>query len=320
MGEEFKRGWHPERVPPRGSQKRFLVVGAGPAGLECALSLGRRGYDVALAEAGRTLGGRVVKESRLPGLSAWIRVRDYRAQAIEKLPNVAIYRESRLDPGQILELGFDQIVLATGSTWRRDGVGGTSGFPIPGLAAAPVFTPDDVFAETEMAGPVLIYDDDHYYLGGIMAEMLQRRGTPTIYVTPSVEVSSWTGFTMEQKRIQAALMHAGVEIRTAKELIGVAGREASLACIYTGALERVAFGAILSLTARQPNDELYHALMARSAEFADHGIAAVHRIGDCLAPATIADAVFAGHELAVTVDRPSNAALAFTRERIALAE
>ncbi len=320
VGEEFKRGWHPEHVPPRGSQKRFLVVGAGPAGLECTLSLGRRGYDVALAEAERALGGRVTRESRLPGFSAWIRVRDYRVHATEKLPNVVIYRESRLDPDQILELGFDQVVLATGSTWRRDGVGGTSGFPIPGLAEGPVFTPEDIFAGTKMPEPVLVYDDDHYYLGGAIAELLQHRGTPTIYVTPAVEVSSWTGLTMEQKRIQAALIRAGVEVRAARELVGIAGHEASLACIYTGDIARVAFGSILALTARQPNDALYDALMARSGEFADHGIAAVHRIGDCLAPATIADAVFAGHELAMTIDRSSNVAIPFTRERIALAD
>jgi len=320
VGEEFKRGWHPEHVPPRGSQKRFLVVGSGPAGLECTLSLGRRGYDVALAEAERVLGGRVTRESRLPGFSAWIRVRDYRVHEVGKLPNVVIYPESRLDPDQILELGFDQVVLATGSTWRRDGVGGTSGFPIPGLAEGPVFTPEDIFAGARIPGPVLVYDDDHYYLGGAIAELLQRRGTPTIYVTPAVEVSSWTGFTMEQRRIQAALIHAGVEVRTARELVGIAGHEASLACIYTGDIARVTFGSILALTARQPNDVLYEAVITRSHEFADHGIAAVHRIGDCLAPATIADAVFAGHELALTIDRSSNAAIPFTRERIALVD
>ena len=296
------------------------MVGAGPAGLECTLSLGRRGYDVALAEAERVLGGRVTRESRLPGFSAWIRVRDYRVHAIGKLPNVVIYRESRLDPDQILELGFDQVVLATGSTWRRDGVGGTSGFPIPGLAEGPVFTPEDIFAGTKMPEPVLVYDDDHYYLGGAIVELLQHRGTPTIYVTPAVEVSSWTGFTMEQKLIQAALIRAEVEVRTARELVGIAGHEASLACIYTGNIARVAFGSILALTARQPNDALYDALMARSGEFGDHGIAVVHRIGDCLAPATIADAVFAGHELAMTIDRSSNAAIPFMRERIALAD
>ena len=45
MGEEWRRGWHPEHIPERGSEDQVLVVGAGPAGLECAVALGKRGYD-----------------------------------------------------------------------------------------------------------------------------------------------------------------------------------------------------------------------------------------------------------------------------------
>src|SRR5581483_8643215 len=44
MGEEWRRGWHPEIIPAKGSTDRILVVGAGPAGLECAVALGKRGY------------------------------------------------------------------------------------------------------------------------------------------------------------------------------------------------------------------------------------------------------------------------------------
>ena len=60
MGEEWRRGWHPERFRPRGSESKVLVVGGGPAGLEAAMALGKRGYDVMLAEATRELGGRVL--------------------------------------------------------------------------------------------------------------------------------------------------------------------------------------------------------------------------------------------------------------------
>ncbi len=78
MGEEWRRGWHPERIRPRASDASVLVVGGGPAGLEAAMMLGKRGYEVVLAEAGEDVGGRVVAEARLPGLAAWIRVVDYR--------------------------------------------------------------------------------------------------------------------------------------------------------------------------------------------------------------------------------------------------
>ncbi len=53
IGEEWRRGWHPERIAPAASSASVLIVGAGPAGLECALALGQRGYDVSVAEADR---------------------------------------------------------------------------------------------------------------------------------------------------------------------------------------------------------------------------------------------------------------------------
>ena len=115
MGEEWRRGWHPEKIAKKRSDRSVLVVGAGPAGLEAAVALGKRGYDVALAEATRELGGRVLKEATLPGLAEWIRVVDYRVGQLSRLPNVETFRESILDAEQILEFGSDHVVLATGS-------------------------------------------------------------------------------------------------------------------------------------------------------------------------------------------------------------
>ena len=68
IGEEWRRGWHPERVAPAASTASVLIVGAGPAGLECALTLGRRGYEVTVAEAADEFGGRLRFETRLPDL------------------------------------------------------------------------------------------------------------------------------------------------------------------------------------------------------------------------------------------------------------
>ena len=106
--------------------------------LEAARALGQRGYPVTLVDARTELGGRVTLEAALPGLSAWARVRDYRAYQIGQMANVDVYRKSALDTEQVLEFGASRVVLATGAKWRTDGYGRTHQFPIPGLNAQTV--------------------------------------------------------------------------------------------------------------------------------------------------------------------------------------
>ena len=120
--EEWRKGWHPEQMNSKGSSENVLVVGAGPAGLEAACALSMRGYDVALAEAGTAVGGRVALESKLPGLSAWGWVKDYREYQISQRNNVQTYLDNKLSADDIIQFGFENVALACGSTWRRDGI------------------------------------------------------------------------------------------------------------------------------------------------------------------------------------------------------
>src|SRR4029077_11506958 len=110
MGEEWRKGWHPEVIPPRTGEHSFLVIGAGPSGLECARLLGKRGYTVHLAEAGEHLGGRVTLESRLPGLASWARVTDYRVNQLNKMQNVEILRASTVTADEVLDFGANRVV------------------------------------------------------------------------------------------------------------------------------------------------------------------------------------------------------------------
>jgi dimethylamine/trimethylamine dehydrogenase len=305
MGEEWRKGWHPELIPPRGSDSSVLIVGGGPAGLEAAVALGKRGYGVTLAEARRQLGGRVSLESALPGLAQWARVRDWRLTQIDKLPNVEYWLGSVVDEEQILEFGADRVMIATGAKWRRDGLGRWHDQPIDGHESPLVLTPDDIMAGVVPPGPVVVYDDDHYYMGGVIAEKLRNDGLEVTLATPANEVSTWTNHTEEQHRIQARLLGVGIVLETGMSLARIGERSALLKSVHTGETRTLEAAAIVMVASRIPQDDLYYALADRID---------IQRIGDCLAPGPIARAVYSGHRAARELDAEVPAGVAFLRE------
>jgi dimethylamine/trimethylamine dehydrogenase len=305
MGEEWRKGWHPENIPAKGSDAKILIVGGGPAGLEAAVSLGKRGYEVTLAEARRELGGRVTLESALPGLAEWARVRDWRLNQIGKLPNVEFYRESVVDEEQILEFAADRVVIATGAKWRRDGMGRRNETPIPGWDTPSVITPDDIMGGVMPTGPVVVFDDDHYYMGGVIAELLRRAGLDVTLATPANEVSTWTQLTEEQYRIQAKILGLGIVLETGTTVTSVGEGSVTLESIHTGQTREVEAASVVMTTSRLPQDALYYALADRIA---------IQRIGDCLAPGTIATAVYSGHRYAREMDTEVPIGVPFRRE------
>ncbi|HEY5656939.1 MAG TPA: FAD-dependent oxidoreductase [Myxococcota bacterium] len=307
MGEEWRRDWHPERIAPKASERKVLVVGGGPAGLEAATWLGRRGYAVTLAEARTELGGRVTREAAtLPGLSEWARVRDWRLAQLKQLPNVEVYLDSALDVDQILAFEADRVALATGAMWRRDGRGRWHEKPISGWESAHVITPDDVMDGVLPEDPVLVYDDDHYYTGGIVAEKLRAAGLDVLLVTTAARVSPWTFYTDEQRRIQARLIEMGVRIEIDSALESLGAGKVVLSCVHTGRTREREAASVVMVTSREPSDALYHALCER---------VDITRVGDCSAPGNIARAVYAGHRYAREMDAGEVPTVPFLRDR-----
>ncbi len=315
IGEEWRRGWHPEKVNPKKSEDSILIVGGGPAGMEAAVSLGKRGYDVVLAEADKELGGRVLKESKLPTLSEWNRVNEYRSIQLKKLPNVELYPGSPTKVSDILEFGFPNIVLATGSFWRKDGLGLWNAHPLdPKMMNEQVFTPDDIMDGQLPTGKVMIFDDDHYYIGSLIAEQLVNNGCQVEFVSTFGIVSSWTKQTVEQYRIQGRLLNLGVNITPSKNLKTFDGCKVTLECVYTGIEDVIEVDGLVMITARTPNDQLYHKLTSQSEALTKAGIKSISRIGDCLAPGTIASSIFSGHKFAREFDEPEIKDVPFKRE------
>ncbi len=313
--EEWRKGWHPERIKTRKSEKKVLVIGAGPTGLSAAHKLGLRGYEVALAEATKELGGRVTLEAKLPGLSAWARVRDYRVGQIQKMPNVTIYRDSALEADDVLNFGFEHICAATGARWRRDGIARFNLLPITIDETMPIFTPDDLMAGAKPSGHVVVYDDDHYYMASVLAELLVKNGNSVTYVTPSTKVSEWSYNTLEQGLIQQRLLEIDVDVKITRGLSSVSASAVKIACTYTGRVTEIACDAVVMVTSRLPRDKIFLDLKALEKEWADYGISSVRVVGDANAPAAIAWATYAGHRYAEELDEPDlGDALPFRRE------
>jgi dimethylamine/trimethylamine dehydrogenase len=319
VGEEWRRKWHPEQIPVKGSDDSILVVGAGPAGLEAARALGQRGYSVTLAEAGTELGGRVTRESRLPGLNAWGRVRDWRVGRIQEMSNVEVYLESDLTVDEILAFGFSRVILATGAHWRSDGVGVSNWKPIQGAELSHVVTPDHVFDNKKLSGPLVVFDDDNFYMGAAIAERLKLDGHDVTFVTTAVEVSPWTHNTLEQHRIQSRIMEMGIPVITSNNISVIDDEEITLSCVYTDKVRKIPASGVVMVTSRRPNNALGTAFENETIELEASGIRSIVSIGDCLNPSIIAAAVYDGHRVAREMDAaPENPDMPFLREEILL--
>ena len=274
-----------------------------------------------LAEAGDEWGGRVAREARLPGLAAWGRVRDWRLGQLKPRTSVRMYLQSRLTADDVLSMSIPHVAIATGARWRADGVGRAHRLPLPFLSAGPVLTPDDLMVRGAKAlgqGAVVIFDDERYYMGGLMAELSARAGLDTTLVTPDSLVGAFAQNTLEQERIQARLLDLGTRILTAQTLADRTPDHLTLACAYTGRTTQIPCATLVTATARLPEEGLWQDLERRRANWADAGLKTVTRIGDALAPGTIAAATFGGHLYARTFGEDQDPdATPFRRDDIA---
>ena len=212
------------------------------------------------------------------------------------------------------EFGADHVLLATGARWRRDGLGRSRPVPIEFPGDALVLTPDDLMDGRVPAGEVLLFDDDNYYLGPVLALLLARSAARVCYVTSGSRAGEWSKYTGEQDRTQRQMLEAGIEIRCNETLAAFDGRTAALHCVYTGNAAVQPASAVVLVTSREPDDALYYELVGSGG--AEPGTR-ILRIGDCLQPSIIAAAVYSGHKAARELG--SSAPAVALRDRVQIA-
>jgi dimethylamine/trimethylamine dehydrogenase len=293
-GEEYRRGWSPERFEPAANADRdVLVVGAGPAGMECAIVMGKRGMRrVHLVEAEPEIGGIMRWIPQLPGLGEWGRVLNWRALQLQKLGNVEVITGTRLDAQGVREYGAEIAVVATGARWAGDGVNFSTHEPI--------------------------FDADGYFMAPGLAEKLVADGFEVELVSCHDLISPLSDETLEGPLLRQHLHDTGIAMRTGVLLTGIQAGGLT-ARDHLGEPLELEADAVVLVTQRLSNERLFLELAGDEEALGAEGIEALYRIGDCVAPRLIAEAVFEGHRLAreIDTDDPS-VPLPFLRERLVL--
>jgi dimethylamine/trimethylamine dehydrogenase len=320
-GEEHRRGWHPERYEPAENRDRgVLVVGAGPAGMECATVLGKREMElVHMVDADDDIGGCMRWVTRMPGLGGWGHVIDYRRVQLDRLDNVSVGLSSRLTAEQVRGYGAQIVIVATGSHWAADGLSGVTRQPIEGADAslAHVLTPEQIMIDGKRppGKRVAVIDYEGYFTGTAIAELLRFEGYDVEFVTSHESVAPIADQTLEGLPVRRRLFDLGVGVHRGVVVDRVSEGGIELAGEF-GARSSLELDAVVLITQRVSDDALYRELVADHEALEREGVEAVYRIGDCVAPRLIADAIFDGHRLAREIDSPDpSQPLPYLRER-----
>jgi len=282
----------PRPVLPK---QRVLVVGGGPGGMKYAATAAELGHDVTLWERDNDVGGSVRFAAQLPDYGMWNRLVEDLSGAIKR-SGVALHLGKEATAEAVVQFGADLTVIATGARWDRSGFStyrpATNG--IAGLqeAGERILDPVTTLLNIDRCGKhVVIVDDNGDYLPLGLARRLQLSGRTVTVVTWDDAVGRKMHATNELPFLLPRVLEAGVKILVGNYVDRIDKNTVSLVGRWTAAQSSLPADTIILSMLRTANEELYLDLQQRGVKVA--------RIGDCLAPREVDDAILEGFRLAM---------------------
>ena len=295
VGREAR--WGITKIGETRTPHRVLVVGGGPGGLKLAETAATRGHSVTLVERDDALGGQVRHAAKLPGRARWNHLIEDLSGSLARL-GVSIELGHEATAESVHGFGAEMTVLATGSRFDKTGfsIFRPDRASIPGAGEGRVLDPIDVVADPDRAGARVVLIDD---VGGAsalgLALMLAQAGREVHIVTvaPFVGAEATTTYDAPAYYIPA-LARAGVRFLASTTVVAIEDGAVEVADIYTQHRQRIGADSVVVNMLRTPEESLYLSLRRE-------GIA-VRRIGDCVAPRRIDEAIYEGMELGLGLE------------------
>ena len=280
-----------------GQGHRVLVVGAGPAGLECARVLAARGASVRVVDAAGRAGGMLPVVAA--GRETFGDLGDWLVSECNRL-GVVVALGSRLEPDDIraaLSSG-QSVVLATGSRAPTPRYKIDPGAKV--VTAADLLDAASRGALSDVLGPgsrVLVNDPVGGPVGVAVVELLARHGHQVSIVTQDQIVGTGLSLSGDLADANTRLQQAGVDRVLSSVLRAVTAEGALVEQRWTREQRLIPTDLVVDAGHRLAEEHLYDALVAADASLRDELV----RAGDCVAPRTVHEAILEGRRAALTV-------------------
>lgn len=251
---------HEGPVVPAQVSKHVVIVGAGPAGMQAALTASQRGHRVTVLEKSDRIGGHVTLQAMLPGLEDRAELIRWLKLQLDKA-GVKIRTGTEATAETIKALSPDAVIIATGARYSKTGASKAQLTGVPGAELEHVFTPEELLLEHARIGKrIVVYENTSYEVGPGIAEHLANQDKEVFLVTiDSAMAMSVTELGLN--KVVAKRVVPKVTFLPSTEITSIGVSDVNVRGVYSG-VETVLEGIdnTILVTSKPPQEELYHAL------------------------------------------------------------
>lgn len=262
-------------------QKKVVIAGGGPAGLEAARTAALRRHNVVLFEKNEELGGQNLIAGKVAGRQEITGVTRWLLSQVNKL-DIDIRLGVEADADTILAENPDAVIIATGSIPKSN--------PYPGEYSPPgvVSTVQVLNDEVEVGKKVLLVDNDGHHQSTGTAEFLADRDRSVHIITSSLFAGGDLGPLQDLYLTRKRLAEKGVTFTPDIAVLEIQGNIVKGLNVYSNEMiDFEGYDTIVLAAGNVSLDDLYFELKGKVKE--------IHRVGDCVAPRKTDMAIVEGH-------------------------